>query len=298
MMGWKRRSRAPSFSMCLRYSSSVVAPMHWISPRERAGFSMFEASMAPSAAPAPISVCSSSRNRMTFSDCRISFITDFSRSSNWPRYLVPATRAPRSSWRSRLPISTSGTSWLMIFWARPSTIAVLPTPGSPIRTGLFLVRRREDLDDALDLGLAADHRIELALAGELGQVAGELVEHRGLATLLRPRVVLVAEQCQGLLPHLVQPGAQGLQYLGRDRLAFLHDAEEKVLGPDVVVAELAGLLDGQLEDPLGLRRERHLAEGQGLREPGQRALDLRSSPSRAEGRDAGARRWRSLRRPG
>ena len=26
-------------------------------------------------------------------------------------------------------------------WARPSTIAVLPTPGSPISTGLFLVRR-------------------------------------------------------------------------------------------------------------------------------------------------------------
>ena len=26
-------------------------------------------------------------------------------------------------------------------WARPSAIAVLPTPGSPIRTGLFLVRR-------------------------------------------------------------------------------------------------------------------------------------------------------------
>ena len=26
-------------------------------------------------------------------------------------------------------------------WASPSTIAVLPTPGSPISTGLFLVRR-------------------------------------------------------------------------------------------------------------------------------------------------------------
>jgi hypothetical protein len=26
-------------------------------------------------------------------------------------------------------------------WARPSTMAVLPTPGSPMRTGLFLVRR-------------------------------------------------------------------------------------------------------------------------------------------------------------
>ena len=35
----------------------------------------------------------------------------------------------------------SGTSLVTIFWARPSTMAVLPTPGSPISTGLFLVRR-------------------------------------------------------------------------------------------------------------------------------------------------------------
>ena len=54
--GWKRRSRAASFSMCLRYSSSVVAPMHLSSPRARAGLSMFAASIAPSAAPAPTSV--------------------------------------------------------------------------------------------------------------------------------------------------------------------------------------------------------------------------------------------------
>ena len=35
----------------------------------------------------------------------------------------------------------SGTSPVTIFWDSPSTMAVLPTPGSPIRTGLFLVRR-------------------------------------------------------------------------------------------------------------------------------------------------------------
>ncbi len=35
----------------------------------------------------------------------------------------------------------SGMSPATIRCARPSTIAVLPTPGSPIRTGLFLVRR-------------------------------------------------------------------------------------------------------------------------------------------------------------
>src|ERR1044072_4882530 len=47
---WNRRSSAPSFSMYLRYSSRVVAPMHWTSPRARAGLSTLEASIAPSAA--------------------------------------------------------------------------------------------------------------------------------------------------------------------------------------------------------------------------------------------------------
>ena len=42
---------------------------------------------------------------------------------------------------SRLSRSDSGTSPATIRCARPSTTAVLPTPGSPISTGLFLVRR-------------------------------------------------------------------------------------------------------------------------------------------------------------
>src|SRR5438105_14218384 len=40
-----------------------------------------------------------------------------------------------------LILSESGTSPLMMRRARPSAIAVLPTPGSPISTGLFFVRR-------------------------------------------------------------------------------------------------------------------------------------------------------------
>ena len=47
--GWKRRASAASFSTCLRYSSSVVAPTQCSSPRASAGFRRFEASMAPSA---------------------------------------------------------------------------------------------------------------------------------------------------------------------------------------------------------------------------------------------------------
>ena len=50
------------------------------------------ASMAPSAAPAPTMVCISSTNRITSPERRISSSSSRSRSSNSPRYLVPATR--------------------------------------------------------------------------------------------------------------------------------------------------------------------------------------------------------------
>ena len=63
------------------------------------------------------------------------------RSSNSPRYFEPASSEPMSRAITRRSRSDSGTSPSTMRWARPSTIAVLPTPGSPIRTGLFLVRR-------------------------------------------------------------------------------------------------------------------------------------------------------------
>ena len=140
--GWKRRSRAGSFSTCLRYSSTVVAPMACSSPRASAGLSMLPASIAPSAAPAPTMVCSSSMKRTICpSEDVTSLSTALSRSSNSPRYLAPASIAPRSSASSRFPFSPSGTSPSTMRRASPSAMAVLPTPGSPTSTGLFLVRR-------------------------------------------------------------------------------------------------------------------------------------------------------------
>src|SRR2546428_111054 len=129
--GWNRRSSAQSFSMCLRYSSSVVAPMVRSSPRASIGLSMFAASIAPSAAPAPTTVCSSSMNKMISPSLSVtSRSTARRRSSNSPRYFVPATSAPRSSWTTRLCLSPSGTSPRTMRWAKPSTMAVLPTPGT------------------------------------------------------------------------------------------------------------------------------------------------------------------------
>ena len=95
---WKRRSSAASFSMCLRYSSSVVAPTRRSSPRASMGLSMLPASIAPSPpAPAPTTVWISSMKVTIWPSLPlISSRTALSRSSNSPRYFAPASMAARS----------------------------------------------------------------------------------------------------------------------------------------------------------------------------------------------------------
>ena len=94
---WNLRSKAASFSICLRYSSIVVAPINWNSPRAKDGFKIFAASAEPSAAPAPIMVWISSINRMILPLFFTSSIAALMRSSKSPLYLVPATILVKSS---------------------------------------------------------------------------------------------------------------------------------------------------------------------------------------------------------
>ena len=128
--------------MYFLYSSSVVAPTQCSSPRASIGFSMLPASEEPSVFPAPTIVWISSMKSMIFpSDSLIFLRTALSLSSNCPRYMAPAISAVMSREKTVRSFSPSGTSPLFIRCARPSTIAVLPTPGSPMRTGLFFVFR-------------------------------------------------------------------------------------------------------------------------------------------------------------
>ena len=114
--------------------------MQCSSPLASIGFNILPASIAPSVLPAPTIRCSSSIKRMISpSDPLTSSRTAFSLSSNSPLYLAPATRAPISREKIFLSLSAEGTSPLAILCASASTTAVLPTPGSPIRTGLFLL---------------------------------------------------------------------------------------------------------------------------------------------------------------
>ena len=107
-----------------------------------------------------------------------------SRSSNSPRYFVPATSEPMSS------VSTRLFSRCLGHVAGDDALGQALGDGGLADAGLadqgrvVLRLRDEDLDDALDLLLAADDRVELAGAGGLGEVDAELVDGGGLAGAL------------------------------------------------------------------------------------------------------------------
>ncbi len=95
---WKRRASARSFSKMPRYSWKVVEPMQRSSPEARAGLIRLEASIVPpEAEPAPMMVWISSMNSTALGIFFSAVSTPLRRFSKSPRYLVPATSAPRSS---------------------------------------------------------------------------------------------------------------------------------------------------------------------------------------------------------
>ena len=134
--------------------------------------------------------------------------------------------------------------------------------------GVVLGTAREDLHDALDLRLAADHGVELAAARGGGEVHAELVERRrarrlasagaGRRGALRLRL---SEDASGLAAHPLQVHAEALEHARRDALALADEAEQQVLGADVGVVEAARLVDGQLDHALGARGQADLATG-------------------------------------
>ena len=143
--------------------------------------------------------------------------------------------------------------------------------------GVVLGAAAEDLHDPLDLGLATDDRVELALRRQLGQVAAELVEQLGRLLALRvlaarggagaragpglPPAAGAGQHADDLVADLLAVGVEVEQDARGDALVLAHEAEQDVLGADVVVAEGERLAQGELEHLLGARRERDLAGG-------------------------------------
>ena len=96
--------------------------------------------LPPPPAPAPFMVCASSMNRIQFFFVSNAAITSLSFSSNSPRYFDPASKLPISNPQTSKFCKNLGTLLSLISVARPSAMAVLPTPGSPTISTLLLKR--------------------------------------------------------------------------------------------------------------------------------------------------------------
>jgi hypothetical protein len=109
---------------------------------------------------------------------------------------------------------------------------------------------REDLDDPLDLLLAADQGVEGSRAGELRQVAAVLGEERELLLLLGDLALL--DERDRLLPHAVEVEAARGQQTSGDAAVDPEQTDQQVLRPHVGVHHRLRLVRSVGEDLLGL----------------------------------------------
>jgi len=130
----------------------------------------------------------------------------------------------------------------------------------------------EDLDDALDFGLAADDRIEIALLGHLGQVASKCFQRGRLDVFLpptppspcgpppwegdsplsspsaSPEVKVGIEFLEDFVAGPFDVDFKSFQHARGHAVAFAQEAEQNVLRADVAVIERLGFLAREGED--------------------------------------------------
>jgi hypothetical protein len=154
----------------------------------------------------------------------------------------------------------------------------------------------QHLDGAADLVVAADHRVELALFGALGQIDGVFLQR--LALFLGVRVVhllAAAHFLDGLFDQAL--GRAGLAQRLAHRALVLQRSEHEQLRGDVLVLALLGELVGEVEQAVEIVGDVHVAAA---------ALHLRqffqASPSCERSRltltSACESRWRTCRPAG
>ena len=147
-------------------------------PTASAGFSRLPASIVPpDAEPAPTSVWISSMKRIAFGSLSSAVehlldalleVAAIARAGDQRAEVERVDLARPSAPRARRP------RWMRS--ARPSASAVLPTPGSPTSSGLFLRRRHSTWTMRSSSSVAADQRIDLPVGGLRDQIGGIRLE--------------------------------------------------------------------------------------------------------------------------
>ena len=279
--GWKRRSSAASFSMCLRYSSSVVAPIARSSPRASIGFIMFarvDGALGRARA-----------------DDRVQLVDEEDQVALGVPHLGEYGLEPLLELAAVLRAGEHRADV-----ERPDALALQAlgdvAGDDPLREALddrgladagvadqdrvVLRAARQHLDHAADLLVAADDRVELAGLRELGQVAAELLERLvGAFRVLAGDALAAADRLD-----------LRLELVARDDI----EREQQVLGRDVLVLHPARLVEGLVEHLADRARDVRLLRGALDRRLGaQRRLGLRAQARRRPGTSCWGSSWSS-----
>ena len=136
--------------------------------------------------------------------------------------------------------------------------------------GVVLGAARQNLDDAPDLLVAADDRVELALLGERGEIPTVLLEGLVGALGSLARHPLAAPDGGRRLEQLFAREAGRAERLGHRAVLEVGEGQEQVLHADVLVLHALSLGLGPGQDLIHTGRDVHLARGSaGSRHAGQ-----------------------------
>ena len=137
--------------------------------------------------------------------------------------------------------------------ARPSTIAVLPTPGSPISTGLFFVRRESTcITRSISFSRPMTGSSFFSRASwvrlrpnwsSTSEPEGALSPGTGALRRAFLAAGVAGQQLDDLLAHAGEIRAELDEHLCGDAFTFADQSQEDVLRADVVVAELQRLAE-------------------------------------------------------
>ena len=137
-------------------------------------------------------------------------------------------------------------------------MAVLPTPASPISTGLFLVRRERIWITRRISVVAPDDRVELAFTSQLGQVARVFLQRAVAGFGLWVGDPLPAANLLNCFVDTLAGHAGAFQEAGRRGVALAEDRQEDVLGGDIFVFQAVGFFVRQVDNPLDARGDKDL----------------------------------------
>ena len=141
----------------------------------------------------------------------------------------------------------------------------LPDPRLADQDGIVLGTPGEDLDHALELRRAPDHRVDLPSASSGRKLGPKLIDGgraAGLAGATGSRGLRrgLAEDARCLGAHALEVDAEALENAGGNALTLAYEAEEEMLGSDIGVVEASRLVHGKLDDLLRARSKTDLAE--------------------------------------